>query len=175
MSFKSGKETDKLWRSLLFEVRQIWFMRTIGIDLLCIIILYFYIDFDFSGIPTYIIIPAVFIFGGIISYAIYYHIFLKSLCKVLQRQQEKLDILLQKEGITEASAFTNVENKEELVEALCKLVFVSDVATRCCITESLGELGGSTASKTLKQLLLDTDDKVRSKAKLSLERLSLKI
>ena len=80
-----------------------------------------------------------------------------------------------KAGLSNASAFTNVEKKEELVEALCKLVFVGDVATRCCITESLGELGGSTASKTLKQLLLDTDDKVRSKAKLSLERLSLKI
>jgi len=172
--FLKNKENDKLWRELKSEVYRRGFFINIFITILFLIYLYLCVFYHFFDMPEYIFLFVAPLLFTILTQIIDYTFFQKVICKRIEKQQETIDLLMQKAGLSNPSPIIKVENKGELVETLCKYLSVDDVATRCVIAELLGDMGGTSANEALKNLLFDTDDKVRAAAQKSLEKLLVK-
>jgi cation transport ATPase len=112
--FLKNKENDKLWRELKSEVYQRSFVINIVLTILFLTSLYLSVIYDYFNIPSYIFIFAAPFLFVILTRFIDFTFYQRALCKRIEKQQETIDFLMQKAGLSNPSPIIKVENKEEL-------------------------------------------------------------
>lgn len=161
------KPEDKLWREVNRKLDKK--ANVIFIFVMALLILYIGIDWrlDPSIIKGFSL--GILIVISVITLQLYSASI--SLCRIIQKQQEQIDKLLEKAGIIKPKTEITIEVKDKLLNKLFELLLNEDAETRRFSAELLGDLGDKRALAPLINLLSDPDKQVVKTAKQVIEKL----
>ena len=161
------KPEDKLWKELNSKFDR---KSVIGfIVIISLVILYTGMDWKLDpeifkgfGLSFVIVISAITLQLFSLS---------SSMCRVIQKQQEQIDKLLQFTGIMKPESEISPEVRDKLINKLCELLLNEDVETRRFSAELLGDIGDKRAIPPLINMLSDPNKTVVETAKKVIEKL----
>jgi hypothetical protein len=165
--FWKTKPEDKLWRNLNKEIND-----KVGLTfliLMVLILIYVSIDLNYKSkeMESFAIVLIV----VLASFRFQETYRARAMCRVMQKQQEQLDKLLEITEIAKPGTEISPEVREKLIDKLYALLLNEDVETRRFSAELLGNIGDKRAIPPLINMLSDPDKTVVETVKRIIEKL----
>jgi hypothetical protein len=166
--FWKKKPEDKMWYQLTYDINKkvsiIWLIGMVIYLVISIVILDAYPIKDFMT-------PLIILFISIVILYWQDYYLSRAICRVVQKQQEQIDKLLQVTGIAKSGPELSPEVHDKLINRLTGLLSNEDADTRRFAVELLGDIGDKRVIAPLTELLSDSNKTIVETVKQVIEKL----